>query len=81
MERYVETCIQRWGNSLGLRIPKALAIQARITEGTPVELQLDGGRIIIRPKQYSLETLLAKVTPENLHQEIPAGRPAGREIW
>lgn len=77
----METCIQKWGNSLGLRIPKTLAIQAKITEGTPVELQLDGDRIIIRPKRYSLETLLAKVTLENLHHEIPTGRPVGREIW
>lgn len=77
----MDAYIQKWGNSLGLRIPKTLAIQAKITEGTPVELQWEGDKIIIRPKRYSLKTLLAKVTPENLHHEIPAGRPVGREIW
>lgn len=73
--------IQKWGNSLGIRIPKALAQKAGLVEGTPVEIVLGDEAIIIRPRSYSLETLLSGVTPENLHREVDAGKPVGREVW
>lgn len=73
--------IQKWGNSLGIRIPKTLAQKAGLVEGTPVEIMLHDKSIIIRPRLYSLETLLAGVTPENLHRERATGEPVGREIW
>lgn len=73
--------IQKWGNSLGIRIPKTLAQKAGLSEGTPVEIILDDNSIIIKPMRYSLETLLSGVTPENLHQEVDTGKPVGREVW
>jgi antitoxin MazE len=74
--------IQKWGNSLGIRIPKAIAQKAGLVEGTPVEIILDNDNFItIRPMRYSLETLLSGVTPENLHREVDAGKPVGREVW
>jgi len=80
----MRTRIQKWGNSLGVRIPKALAESAGLAAGTPVEVWLDGDRVAIRPvevSEYKLEDLLAGVTRENLHDEIPDGGPAGRESW
>lgn len=73
--------IQKWGNSLGIRIPKTLAQKAGLVEGTPVEIILEDESIIIRPKRYSLEKLLSGVTPENLHREEDTGKPVGREVW
>jgi antitoxin MazE len=75
--------VTRWGNSLAVRIPKALAEQTRIEEGSEVELSVADGALTIRPKahSYSLEELLDQVTPENRHDEIDWGEPQGKEVW
>ncbi|MEI8376708.1 MAG: AbrB/MazE/SpoVT family DNA-binding domain-containing protein [Planctomycetota bacterium] len=76
--------IQKWGNSLGLRIPKALAADARVAEGTSVELNVENGRLIVVPRRKvkcSIEDLVARITPENLHGETDTGTPVGREVW
>ncbi len=78
------TRIRKWGNSLGLRIPKHLADDADVTEGTSVDLQVKNGSLVVTPVQevgYVLEDLLANVKPSNLHEEVDIGRPAGREAW
>ena len=78
----MRTKIQRWGNSLGLRIPKLLANEARLDLGTKVDLEVRGGRLVIRPvveEGFNLEELLADVKPENLHGEVETGGPVGRE--
>ena len=75
--------VQKWGNSLALRIPKAFAEQARIRKGTPVNLTLQRGRLIVAPlraEEITLKKLLAKVTAENLHPETDWGPPLGKEI-
>jgi len=73
--------IKKWGNSLGIRIPKVLAEKVGFFEGTPVELRLSDDAIIIRRKRYSLEELMSRVTPENIHGEIDTGCPIGCEEW
>lgn len=76
--------IQKWGNSLGLRIPKLLAEEIGLREQTEVELSLVKGGLVMRPvrkEPLTLESLLAGVTDENLHEEVPTGPPVGREIW
>jgi antitoxin MazE len=78
------TKIQKWGNSLGLRIPKSLAEGVHVREGTTVYLALDKGRLIIKPtgeKVFKLDDLLANVTKENAHDEITTGGPVGKEAW
>lgn len=77
----MEPRVQKWGNSLAIRIPKPLAQQLGLTEGTPVEVEADNHRIVIRRKRYTLEELLSRVTPENLHGEVDTGLPVGREEW
>jgi antitoxin MazE len=76
--------VQRWGNSLALRIPRAFAAETAIEQGSEVELTLDEGRLVVTPvadRHYSLEALLAEVTPENLHDEVNLGSPEGDEAW
>ncbi len=77
------TTIQRWGNSLAVRIPKAFAAQAQLSEDTSIEISIDGDRIILtaaRP-EWKLENLVAEITPSNRHREVPSGGHRGKEIW
>ena len=76
--------VQKWGNSLAVRIPKPLAEDAEVTEGTVLNLAVSEGKVVATPveqKKLSLAELLAKVNKKNLHGEFDFGRPAGREIW
>ena len=74
--------ISKWGNSLGLRIPRGLAEDAGLTEGSIVELRLEDGRLVAEPVVVEkLELLLAKVTPKNRHNELLVDSPRGREVW
>ena len=80
----MQTKIQKWGNSLGLRIPRTFAAEAQVGEGSTVDLSVEGGRLLVRPlrrRRYTLGQLLNKITRRNLHTEISSGAPAGREIW
>ena len=76
--------IQKWGNSLALRIPKSFATHSNIEQGSVVDLSLDNGRMIVEPakeQEYSLEEMLARVTKKNLHSEVDFGLPVGKEVW
>lgn len=75
--------VQKWGNSLALRIPRSFAIETAIDPGSEVDLTLEEGRLIITPLQprLSLDDLLLKITLENLHAEVDFGSAAGREVW
>lgn len=78
------TKVQKWGNSLAVRIPKALAEELEAESGVEVDLQVEGGRLIVTPVRrpgYSLEELVAGITPENRHDEVDWGPPRGREAW
>jgi antitoxin MazE len=80
----MRTSVQKWGNSLALRIPKVFAQQARMRKGTSVNLTLQRGRMIVAPlpmEEMTLKKLLAKVTTENIHRETDWGQPLGKEIW
>jgi antitoxin MazE len=80
----MKTRLQRWGNSLGLRIPKAFAEEARLEAGSQVDLTIDQRRRLIVEAigpEYELADLLAGVTDENLHAEVPTGARRGREVW
>lgn len=76
--------VQKWGNSLALRIPKPLADQAQITQGSLVEIKIVDDVLQIEtvaPQKYTLDALLEGVTQENLHEEIDTGDAQGKEIW
>lgn len=78
------TRVQQWGNSLGVRIPKSLAREARVKKGTDVDIAVAHGRLIVAPvrsKEYVLADLVKLIKPGNLHAEVQTGTPAGREVW
>lgn len=76
--------VQKWGNSLALRIPSAFAAEVGLAENSDVVLSLDEGRLVISPMRrvkYDLAELLAQVTPENRQEEVDWGTPVGKEAW
>lgn len=76
--------VQKWGNSLALRIPRSYALETALESGSEVDLSLQDGRMVITPvavPEYRLEDLLAGITPENLHDELDTGPSAGGEAW
>ncbi|MCK5132161.1 MAG: AbrB/MazE/SpoVT family DNA-binding domain-containing protein [Candidatus Sabulitectum sp.] len=77
----MQTIIKKWGNSLAVRIPKAIAEDLRIENNSKVELYTENNCLVVKSIEieYSLTELLSKVTEENLHKEIDTGRSAGRE--
>ena len=79
----MRTNIQRWGNSLGVRIPKPFALQVALEENCEVDISIDGDRIILRvaQKDWQLDELLAGMTSDNLHKETDWGRTEGVEAW
>ena len=80
----MKTAVQRWGNSLALRIPRTYAAETRISEGSEVELTLKAGALVIRPvarKRHSLANLLKRVTPSNRHDSVTTGDVVGKEVW
>jgi len=84
VDTLMKTRIQKWGNSLALRIPRAFAEESKVTQGSAVDLSIENGRLIITPVQknpYTLKELLAGVSKKNLHGEIDMGPPIGKEVW
>ena len=76
--------IQKWGNSLALRIPKALAEEVHVRQNTQVEISLVDGKIVVEPVKtadWTLEDLLEGITDENLHLEVESGPSVGKEVW
>lgn len=76
--------VQRWGNSLAVRIPKAIAVESALDDGAIVDLKLVGGKLVlvpVRARQHRLQDLLAGITDDNLHREVETGRPIGNEAW
>lgn len=78
----MDSTVSAWGNSLGLRIPKAYAKEVGLNEGTKVQIFVEGGQLIVRPlKRHSLKELVDRISPENTYGEVDFGEPEGKEIW
>ncbi len=80
------TKIQKWGNSQGLRITKALLSDAQINVGDEVNIFVKDGALIIIPdkrvrKKYNLEDLVAKIPKGHQTKETDWGEPVGKEVW
>ena len=76
--------VQKWGNSLALRIPKPFAEDVGVSEGTVVDVSVADGRLTAAPiarRRVRLNDLLRRVTKRNLHGETATGRAVGRETW
>jgi len=80
----VKTQLAKWGNSMAVRIPKAVAEAARLRPGDQLEMAVeDSGTLRIRKKKgkQKLSQLVRGITPENLHAESDWGAPTGKEVW
>ena len=75
--------IQKWGNSLGIRIQKAVAEQVRLKENSEVDITVSGNKLILTASspRYTLEDLIAGIKQENLHGETDFGPEVGMEVW
>ena len=76
--------IQKWGNSLALRIPKAFAVDTKLENDSMVDISVVEGQIIVKPlvkPDWTLDELLAGINQENIHNEIDTGNATGNEIW
>lgn len=73
--------IGKWGSSLAVRIPKAIAEQWGVSEGSAIEMNSQGDRIVMRKQTYNLAEMLTRVTPDNLHLEQNTGDTQGNEQW
>jgi antitoxin MazE len=75
--------VARWGNSLAVRLPKAVAEQAQLQEGVAIDIAVIDGCVTIqrRPPVYRLDELVEQVTPDNRHNETDWGGPQGAEVW
>ena len=80
----MRTHVRKWGNSLALRLPRTLAADAGLEEGSAVDLTLDRGRLVaapVRETRVALRVLLSRVRPAQLHDATDWGPRAGREAW
>lgn len=78
------TSVARWGNSLAIRLPKAVAEKAGLNEGDPIDVKVSStGDIVLRrtSPRYTLDELVAGITLDNRHDEVEVGRPIGKEVW
>jgi antitoxin MazE len=75
--------IVRWGNSMAVRLPKVILRDVGLQEGDALVIGARNGAIVAKPvkKKPALKDLLAKISPENVHEEVDWGKRKGREAW
>ncbi|MFL6110877.1 MAG: AbrB/MazE/SpoVT family DNA-binding domain-containing protein [Catenulispora sp.] len=79
----MNTQVGKWGNSLAVRIPGTYVKELDLAEGTELEVTRVDDGLLLRPRKraYTLDELLAQITPENIHGETDWGPPVGHEAW
>ena len=80
----MQSRIQKWGNSLALRIPKSFAQEIGLDRDVPVNVSLEDGRLIVVPitePPITLERLLEQIREDNIHHEVDTGPAVGEEVW
>jgi antitoxin MazE len=80
----MRTSVQKWGNSLALRLPKSFAVECGIVEGSAVDLSVRDGGLVVVPvaeDRYTLADLVAGMPDENRHEEDDPGPSVGNESW
>jgi len=80
----MKTHVQKWGNSLALRIPKSFAAEIGLAENLAVDMSVAEGRLVVQPQvaeSLRLEDLLRGITDENVHREWETGPAVGKEVW
>jgi antitoxin MazE len=79
----MKTTIQKWGNSLAVRIPRPFAEEIHLEENTAVDLSIRAGKLVIVPADpvVTLESLVERISDDNRHDEIGTGPRVGKEAW
>ena len=77
----MQAVVQKWGNSLGIRIPSHYVKEFNLRNGGSVEITEEDGKIVITPPRKELHEMLSRVTDENLHSPVETGPPVGNEEW
>ena len=77
----MQTVVQKWGNSLGIRIPNLYVKEFDLRNGSSVEIVEEAGQLVIKPGKLSLDYLLSQVTEENMHGAVETGTSVGKEEW
>ncbi len=77
----MKTLVQKWGNSLGIRIPALYAKELDLKYGSSVELTSEDGKLVIIPERTTLESLISQVSEENIHTYVDTGSSVGKEAW
>ena len=77
----MQVLVSKWGNSLGLRLPRALTAEIGVAEGQRVEIRADKGRLIVEPVRdaYTWAQMMENVTPEAMREAFDWGEDLGRE--
>lgn len=80
----MRTTVQKWGNSLAVRIPNPYAKELRMTPGAVVDVTVADGTLVVAPApapEYRLDDLLKDITAKTLHEPVDFGEAMGREAW
>jgi len=77
----MQTVVQKWGNSLGIRIPSMYVKEFNLKNGNSVDIIEENGKIVIVPPKKTLQEMLSRVTNENIHSPIETGSSLGNEEW
>ena len=79
----MKTKIRKWGNSLALRIPKAIAEDSHLSIGSTVDLSVQSNALVVKSidEKYTLGDLVLKINDKNIHDETDTGEPIGQEVW
>jgi antitoxin MazE len=77
----METNIQKWGNSLGVRIPKTIVQQLSLHPGSIVDMAIENDKIVLYPKKYNLSEMLSNITKSNMHHPKLDDEKVGKEEW
>ena len=77
----MQAVVQKWGNSLGIRIPSLWAKDNNVKSGSKIEVIAEKGKMIILPQKKSLDDMMAMVNSDNIHSEISTEQAVGKEEW
>lgn len=80
----MKTRVQKWGNSLAVRIPRPFAEETNLRENSSVDISVRRGKLVVAPlprEPLSLDALVDQITTRNRHDEIETGAAVGHEVW
>jgi antitoxin MazE len=73
--------VKKWGNSLGLRIPKKIATKLKLKEGSSINMNITNDQLVISTENSELDILVTKINDQNSHKQMFSDNSVGKEIW